>query len=1589
MRDMSVDQTLETFRTKFYALVPARYVAHMDEDARAGAARAFWSRAGTRPRGAPLIRAYNPVPEVDGWSSPHSVVEIITDDMPFLVDSVTAGISSLGHDVHLVIHPIIRVKRDAAGALAELVVDDEGLGPPAPGVTLESCMHLQVSRQTEPALSDLEDTVQGVLDDVRTTVADWREMLARATAATDWLRKAADGSDETAETVAFLDWLIDDNFTFLGWREIDFHTGGDGTLSLVRKPGLGLLRDPAMRAFDDVQETSLAAGEVRDFVLNPPLLSVTKANRRSTVHRPVHLDTITIRRNGTNGTAAGVYRLVGLFTSTAYQQSVRTIPLIRRRVSDVIARARFRGASHNFKALVNILETFPRDELFQCTADELFATATGMLNIQGLRDTAVFTRVDALERFVSCIALIPRDRYDTRLRERASTLLAGSFGGTVAAYYTQMTDSPHARLHVIVKTTPGRIPAVDHRRLEDRVQALCRSWSDQLRETGLRTLGEEKTLYLLERYATGFPLSYQETASTEAALLDMQLADRVEQTGVPQTRLYRPSGAQPSIFHLILVRARSPLPLSDILPVLENMGLRVIAEAPHRIANQETGALAWLHDFRMERSDGGVQDLGAIDARFREGLARVMDGTLENDGFNRLILAAGFDWREVSVIRAYARYLRQIGTAFSHAYMMDTLADNPQAARLLIDLFLRRFDPRLDRDRDEDCARLVTGIEETLNAVENLDEDRILRLFLDLVQNTLRTGYFRPALEDAPGAVSFKLDSRRISSLPDPRPMVEIWICSPQLEAVHLRGGEVARGGIRWSDRREDFRTEVLGLMKAQMTKNSVIVPVGSKGGFVVKQPPAGGGREAFLAEGVRCYRIMMRIMLDITDSFRGTEVIAPSDVVRRDGDDPYLVVAADKGTATFSDIANAVAQDYDFWLDDAFASGGSAGYDHKGMGITARGAWESVKRHFREIGTDIQTTAFTAVGCGDMSGDVFGNGMLLSRHTRLLGAFNHLHIFIDPDPEPEAAWHERRRLFDLPRSSWIDYDSALLSSGGGVFDRSAKSITTTREMRALFDIEADTVTPSELIRAMLAADVDLLWFGGIGTYVKGRAESHEAVGDRSNDELRVDGREVRARVIGEGANLGVTQLGRIEYAQSGGHINTDAIDNSGGVACSDREVNIKILLGTAMEAGGLSREDRDRLLAEMTDDVAALVLKDNYDQSQALSMAEAEGAAGLDAQVRLMRRLERGPLELNRRIEFLPDEEALAERAAAGTGLTRPEVAVLMAYAKMELYDELLGSDLPDDPALEDDLVAYFPAVLGERFPDAPVRHRLRREIIATYLANSMINRVGPTFVNTVRERTGDGADEITRAYIIARDVFGIRRLWRAVEALDNRVPAAVQTAMLLALRQLTDAGVAWMLDNRARPLDLASGVADHAAGIGELRDVLDEVSGDFIRRQIAARSEEWEAAGVPRELARDVAAAAPLARGCDVVALAAETGIPVGAVARTHFAVGDHFGIDRLCAAARSLPASSQWDTRAAENITQDITAHQYAITRSILATGEATSIEAWLSRRPGAVERTQRLLDDLAAMPSIDLAVLSVASSHFRALTEATSP
>ncbi|MBB3063809.1 NAD-glutamate dehydrogenase [Limibacillus halophilus] len=1588
---VAADRATETerFVRAFYSTVPAIDLADETADNLYGAALSIWNFARKRAVvGQPQVRVYNPQQEEHGWKSSHTVVEIINDDMPFLVDSVTAELARHEADVALVIHPILQVSRDAKGCLTAFQLPGKSAGNGAN----ESIMHVQVAEQPAENHKVIEERLLSVLADVRASVVDWKEMRQRLRDRVAELKKMPPDlpKKELDEALAFLSWLDDDHFTYLGYREYSFEGQGKKAVARIdEKSCLGVLRDTEYSVFDGLRNLGDLPPDVQDFVRRPTLLRITKANRRSTVHRAVHMDTVVIKSFDAKGKVKGEKLFLGLFTSAAYSRNPREIPVLRQKVENVIAKAGFASGSHDAKALQHILDSYPRDELFQISETRLLEIALGILHLQERRRTALFVRHDPFERFVSCLVFTPRDRFDTNLRVKFQEILADAYNGVVNATYTQLSDEALARVHIVVRTQQGKVPAVDHDLLEQHLAEASRAWTDLLEEALVEEMGEERGLTTARRYQRAFPANYSETNLARTAVFDIARVGDTLKSGKLSMNLYRPLEKAEDHIHFKIYHGAEPVPLSDVLPMLENMGLKVISEVPFEVRPQQADKSVWIHDFHARTRDGHAIDLTRVKAAFHETFARVWAGEMEDDGFNQLVIRAGLGARQVIILRAYCKFLRQAAIPFSQDYMEETLSANPELSRLLVELFEVRFDPALGNERAKLQKELVARIEEGLEGVSNLDQDRIIRRFLNAILSTLRTNFHQQTSDGGEKpCLSLKFASRDLEELPQPKPFREIFVYGPRVEGVHLRFGKVARGGLRWSDRREDFRTEVLGLVKAQQVKNAVIVPVGSKGGFVLKKsPPPEAGREALLEEGIACYRLFIRSLLDVTDNLVKGEIVPPPYVVRHDEDDPYLVVAADKGTATFSDIANGVSAEYGFWLDDAFASGGSAGYDHKKMAITARGAWESVKRHFRELGKNIQKEPFTVVGCGDMSGDVFGNGMLLSPCIRLQAAFNHLHIFVDPNPDPTSSHKERQRLFDLPRSAWSDYDAKLISKGGGVFERKAKSIKLTPEIKKLFGIKVDQVTPNEFIQAILRSEAELLWFGGIGTYVKSSEESHLEVGDRANDALRVDARELRCKVVGEGANLGMTQRARTECGLLGVRLNTDAIDNSAGVDCSDHEVNIKILLGDAEQAGDLTRKQRDKLLVQMTDEVADLVLRDNYLQTQAISVTHGMSAHLLDRIARYMRSLEKQGL-LSRAIEYLPDDEVIDERMKKRQGLSRAELAVLLSYSKIALYDELLGSDLPDDPDLMEDLVNYFPTPLRKKYGPQIENHRLRREIAATVVTNSIINRAGISFVHEVAEKTGLPSDDIARAYTVAREIFELRDRWSDIEGLDNKVPTKAQYTMIAECGRLVERGTVWLLRHVAQPMHISQTVKRYRDGTRALAACLKTVLPQEDVKVLTTAAGRLTAEGVPEELAERIAAFPWLVPAGDIVDTAHAAGLSVEDAARTYFAVGQRFGFDWLRRAAAKLPSDNAWDKLAVTAIVDDLYELQSEMENRILDGIKAKQnpmqmLDAWTEERRMLVSRAEQMIGELRAAGQPDLAMLAVANRRLKSL------
>ena len=1589
---------------------------HLPEEEFGDRASAMWANLVQdllryfRERGgnAVKVRVFNPSLEDDGWECIHTVIQIVNDDMPFLVDTVAMAVGQDNTLTHLILHPVFRVQRDPGGHVLNFGSDG----------TVESHMHVEVDRQTEPArLESLRARIENALSDVRACVRDFDVMHKRVLGLAEDLgnRKLPHDPELVNECSDFLRWTADDHFTFLGHRSYETaQVNGHEVLRAVPGSGLGLLRADEsqlpVRAIASLSARELPPGEL------PDVLILSKTNARSTVHHPGYMDYIGVLRFDENCRPIGEDRFLGLYTSTAYTTRPKDIPLIRNKVDQVFARSGLVRTGHAAKRLQHIIETLPRDELFQSTVLELHETAVAILNLQERQRTRLFVRRDRFGRFFSCLVFIPRDRFTSEIRERIEQTLKRAFAGERFDSSVAVSESVLARLHVVVRPKPGDHPEYDLKEIETKLVQIVRNWYDELRDILIQKHGEERGLKLANRFGKALPMGYIEAVTPWLAAADVESAAQLRDSHDVRLHLYRPRKKNDGSLRFKVFRLGSPIALSDALPMLENLGLRVNSEHPYEM--DVPGMKVYIQDFQIEALVPLGENLEHARERFQSAFEAIWRGKVENDGFNRLVLAGELEVREVTMLRGYSKYLLQTGVPYSQVYMERTLCAHPAITRLLAEYFAARFHPereqrlhadaarrRMERDfgsvmneqlraklpalianvldvyikaRSEQIAAIDAAFNELLEQVSSLDEDRILRAFMDAMGATLRTNYYQRIDGRSKDYLSFKFDSGRVPNLPKPVPFREIFVYSPRVEGIHLRMGMVARGGLRWSDRREDFRTEVLGLMKAQQVKNTVIVPLGAKGGFFVKQPPSGNDRDAVLSEGVACYRTFIRGLLDITDNIVDNAVVHPEDVVRHDGDDPYLVVAADKGTATFSDIANAISQDYGFWLDDAFASGGSKGYDHKKMGITAKGAWESVRRHFRAIGKDCQTEEFTVVGIGDMSGDVFGNGMLLSRKIRLLAAFDHRHIFFDPRPDSEQSFVERERLFALPRSSWADYNAALISAGGGIYSRSAKFIPISDAVRQMLGLDAaiTQLTPAETLRAILKADAELLWNGGIGVYVKAETETQEECGDRANNAIRINGKELRCRIIGEGGNLGLTQRGRIEFAQAGGLLNTDFIDNSAGVDTSDHEVNIKILLNTAIANGQLTLEERDELLVGMTDEVARLVLFDNYRQNLAISLMQALSIPRLGSKQHFVRTLESQGL-LDRGLEYLPTDAEFEERKARGEGLTRPELSILLSYSKIVLYRQLLDSDVPEDPYLSKELQIYFPTPLRERFAATMEKHRLRREIIATQVTNSIVNRMGSTFILRMAEDTGEGAAEIAKAFTIAREVTRAREWWVEMDAC-SQVPEKVSLEVTLGIWNLLRNLTRWLLQLPGTRLEIAACVERFAPGFEQLILALDVLPESFQQRY-AQNARELTQAGYPAAMAQRIAALPALNSAFDIIDLARSHQVPVVDAAAVYFEIGDTLHLRWFQDQIESLPVQGRWHANARGVLRDELNAQRRALASQLLKTArpaQGSRVQHWIGSADPALSHTLAMFNEVRAQKVLDYPTISVA-------------
>ncbi|GAB2986165.1 NAD-glutamate dehydrogenase [Nocardioides montaniterrae] len=1515
-----------------------------------------WHWAQGRTPGTAKIRVLTPTVAEHGWSAAgHSVVEIVVDDMPYLVDSVALWLTEHRHPLPLLLHPTFPV---STGSTTEA------------GSTTESWMHVEIARVDAADAAEITRGLTGVLADVRATVEDGPAMQASVRELADALGDTPVPEDEQREASDLLAWLVEDHFTFLGYREY-LLTDDDTCLKPVEGSGLGILRDPEGGGPSPAVRMPDA---VRAKATEPTLLVLAKANARSTVHRAGHLDYVGVKLFGDDGRVIGERRILGLFSTSAFTESVLATPVVRTRVAEVVRRSGLDPKSHDGVALLDTITTFPREELFHAATGELAPMVDAAMKARERRTVRVLLRRDTYGRYVSVLAYLPRDRYNTGVRERFQRILTDRFDAESVDFQVSISESATARVSFTVRLAQGQLlpDDIDTADLERALVEASRSWRDGFADAVEATYGEQAAATLVRRYADAFPESYKEDFDPRTAAIDI---GRLEELGDDDIALSLSTDPQladsEDEVRLKVHRVGGPISLSTVLPMLSSLGVEVLDERPHEL--EGLGRRTFVYDFGLA-CPGGLPD----DQRtaFADALRAMWDGRAEVDGFNGLVLRAGLDWREASVLRAYAAYLRQGSSPFTTDSIEAALSTNVSLTRLLVRLFETRFDPDLDGDREEREQRLVERIEGELDEVVSLDHDRIVRSYLALVRATLRTNHFKVSTgSTTEGALALKLEPSQIPDLPAPRPKFEIFVYSPRVEGVHLRFGAVARGGLRWSDRRDDFRTEVLGLVKAQMVKNTVIVPVGAKGGFYAKRLPDSSDREAWLAEGIACYQTFIRGLLDLTDNLVGGETVPPERVVRHDGDDSYLVVAADKGTATFSDIANEVAAEYDFWLGDAFASGGSAGYDHKAMGITAKGAWVSVQRHFRELGIDCQSEDITVVGVGDMSGDVFGNGMLCSEHIRLVAAFDHRDIFLDPSPDAAASYAERRRMFDLPRSSWQDYGKDLISEGGGVHSRSAKSIALTPQVREALGIadDVDKLTPAELIHAILLAPVDLLWNGGIGTYVKASFETHADVGDKANDAIRADGCDLRVRVVGEGGNLGLTQRGRIEYAEAGGRINTDAIDNSAGVDTSDHEVNLKILLDRVVADGDLTAKQRNELLASMTDEVAALVLADNDAQNLALANGARNGRSLLHVHEQWMRWLE-GEGLLDRELEALPSREEVKRRIEAGGALTQPELAVLMSYTKLVMADRLLETDLPEDPYLEQDLLGYFPEPIRAGYPQQIADHPLRREIIVTAVVGDLVNGAGTTYWPRLAAETGAELPSLVRANFVAREIYGSLPWRREVATYDNVLDAGVQTRLRVEMRTLVERASRWLLTQRRN--DESQDLVDEFAG--PVQEALLRLPDLLVGEEAEAYAERraaWVEAGVPEEMAARAASFEVGYALLHVVEIAGRLGAEVDDVARQHFQLGERLGLPLLHRRIAVLPRDDQWQTMARAALRDDLHAVHASLTEATLADEEALASDD--------VRRAADLIAEVCADDATDIARVSVALRAVRAL------
>ena len=1576
--------TLRLFVYQYYSMDTRQDLMGQKRRDLLGSTLSFWKFLQYHDPEQPEIEVLNPDYPHYGWHSTHTVIRIIHRDMPFLVDSLRMKLNERGVVIHHLRNTILQSRRNEH---YQMVFGDSVKDSVEATACKEAIIYVEIDRQEKDEdLEALREQIYAIMEDVSRVVEDYvptcdriRQLAATLT------------GNRAKEVQDFLGWLLDNKFTFLGYEELKvIEQSGKKQIIRPSESLLGLLK---INHQGSIGQLDLEPFIEHDFFEQTEPLSFSKASVRSTVHRPAYPDFITVRQFAEDGSVVGEARIVGLYTSPVYRQSPFRIPYIASKVTEIFEQSGLGRKSHHGKDLEQILEVFPRDELFQTPSDELFQTVMDILRIQERKQIRLFIRQDPYGPFCSALVFVPREVYSTELRRRMETILCHHLQSVDSEFTTYFSESVLARVHFNFKLR-NRVE-FSQESINDELILAASSWEDEVRASILESHGEVKGNQLTSLYANGFSAAYREAFTPDAAAVDVEHFQRIDKDNPLSMGFYQSLNDAPDRIHFKLYHFVEPLPLADQIPIIENLGLRVIGEYPFLI-HKSNGEVIWIHDFLLSFHDNVNTNIQKVDGIFKKAFEKIWFGEAENDRFNLLVLAAGMNWRQVAMLRGYARYIKQIRMGFSQTYIAETLCNNIEITRKLLELFEVRFNPELALSRTQRLARqqqIQQSILEALDQVTVLSEDRIIRRFQTVISATLRTNFYQMDEEGNPKSyISFKTSPRDIPDIPKPMPLYEIFVYSPRVEGVHLRGGKVARGGLRWSDRVEDYRTEVLGLVKAQQVKNALIVPVGAKGGFAPKQMPVNPSREAMMEEGIACYQIFIRALLDVTDNLVDNEVIHPESVVYYDDNDSYLVVAADKGTATFSDIANNIAQEYNFWLGDAFASGGSVGYDHKKMGITAKGAWVSVQRHFRERGINVQQDNVTVIGIGDMAGDVFGNGLLSSETLQMVAAFNHMHIFIDPNPDPARSYHERRRLFNLPRSSWQDYDSNLISEGGGLFSRNAKSVVVSEPMKVRFGIKANRLTPNELIRSLLRSPVDLIWNGGIGTYVKAINESHAHVGDKANDPLRINGCELRAKVVSEGGNLGLSQLGRVEYALQGGALNTDFIDNSGGVDCSDHEVNIKILLNDIVSNGDMTMKQRNQLLESMTDDVARLVLLNNYRQTQAITQAESEARYRMDEYKRFIDYLE-SEGRLDRNIEYLPDNEALAERSGAGQGLTRPELSLLISYSKAELKEALMASDVINEDYLSKELFTTFPEVLVEQFSEQINHHRLRREIIATQIANHMIDMMGITYVHRVRQTTGANAPEIARAFLVSRDVFGIQDYWQLIESLDYKLSSSLQQQLMGSMIKLVRRASRWFIRLKRQDLVAAETVEQYGPLIQEFIHSFVDYLSNTEHENLSAKVEQMVGNQIPEDVAKLVCGQRYLLSSLPIIQAADQTGKPIESVARTFFAIGERLDLNWYSQELGSLEVTNHWQSLARDSIRDELTWQQRALTVALLSaasdTGDdlAQQLDAWMMHHHALVVRWQSMLAEIRNASVSEMAMFTVANRELMDLAQAT--